>query len=275
MTCGNSYIASVGSMLDVLKTEVDLTKKDAHVRFWYRGHGRAGWPLQPGVYRDSFSEAGISKGDLLRKEQNMSQDFRISSAGIRERGQTRVELYFVLQHYGMPTRLLDWTTSPLAALFFAVNDESQDNCDAEFFFLDANEFEITQNTSDAGRAPDYKERSPRFWGYADSTHPIMVRCVENIFYFKGLDSFPDFVFPVRPDHNEKRVSLQKSCFTFHVPDCPEVNLSNNKTLKKFVIPKDSKQGIRNDLQVLGLDNYAIFGDLEALSRSLQSYYRPR
>ena len=273
---GDDYhITSLNSVLNILKSKVDLSRKDAHVRYWYRGQSCAGWPLQPGVYRNDFSEPGISKEDLLRKEQNMTQDFRISSAGIRERGQTRVELYFILQHYGMPTRLLDWTTSPLAALFFAVIKEIHNDYDAEFFFLDANEFETTQNTSAAGRTSEYKGRSPRFWGYADSTHPIMVRCVENILYFKGLDSFPDFVFPVRPDHAEKRVSLQKSCFTFHVPDCPSVDISRNRSLEKFLIPKEAKRGIRNELRMLGIDEYAIYGDLEALSKSLKGYYQPR
>ena len=62
------YIDSVVSMLQILRSKVILAEKDAHVRYWYRGQSRVGLPLQPGVYRDSFSEPGISKGDLLRKE---------------------------------------------------------------------------------------------------------------------------------------------------------------------------------------------------------------
>jgi hypothetical protein len=68
----------------------------------------------------------------------MAQDFRYVSGlrkSLRDDEEDDVELYFLQQHYGMPTRLLDWTNNPLAALYFATSKEPQK--DAELFMIDA------------------------------------------------------------------------------------------------------------------------------------------
>ena len=73
-------------------------------------------------------------------ERLMMGDFRVLSSSIRRGSETDEELYFLQQHYRMPTRLLDWTTNPLTALFFAVEEEEKEE-DGELFMMDAMKFE--------------------------------------------------------------------------------------------------------------------------------------
>jgi hypothetical protein len=101
---------------------ISLEEHHAHKRRWFRGQSDAEWGLWPGVYRPGFTAA--DEDDRLMKERHLTQDFRALSAGLLTSSKNEADLYFLQQHYRMPTRLLDWTTSPLAALYFAVGSES-------------------------------------------------------------------------------------------------------------------------------------------------------
>ncbi len=70
------------------------------------------------------------------------------SASIRNGAEKDHDLYFLQQHYGMPTRLLDWTTNPLLALYFACEPIQGDQC-GKVFFLDA--YELVKSKQPDGR----------------------------------------------------------------------------------------------------------------------------
>jgi hypothetical protein len=177
------------------------------------------------------------------------------SAGHLTSPKDESDIYFIQQHYRMPTRLLDWTTSPLAALHFAV--ESNEGSDAALFAMDAHDLGPGQN----GKRKDGGD----FQGIATSRDPDFVKALFPIFRWKDRSDFPGFILPVRPDHFDRRIALQRGCFTFHPPDRGTLTKNEVRTLKVFRIPAAVKPRIRSELALLGVDQFSIYGDLDHLA----------
>ena len=87
--------------------------------------------------------------------------------------------------------------------------------------------------------------------------------------WKKVDDFPNYIIPVRPDAFDRRITLQRSCFTFHVPKHPELTERENPSLEKRVVLAGKKQTILRELSLLGLDDFSIYGDLEHLAEWLK------
>jgi FRG domain len=90
----------------------------------YRGVRRSDYQLIPSLGR----KRSKTEGGLERYEQRLMEDFRRRALPYLSRAPTtKWEWLFLAQHYGIPTRLLDWTTNPLVALYFAsTGDDSSD-----------------------------------------------------------------------------------------------------------------------------------------------------
>ena len=249
-------ITSVSDVMDIIDKANIHNQLHSYVRNWFRGQ-TSHFELKPGVYRNNFNVN--SEDERLEKEQQLSQDFRVQSAGLFKHPVTDSERYFLQQHYGMPTRLLDWSMSPLTALYFAClyNDTE----DGEFYMMDAFQLSVTQNAQDA------------FKGVITSRHPIIDKVLNVIFLWLTKDKFPEYIIPVRPDLTDVRINQQRGCFTFHCPKSPILTVSENSSLVCYKIPASSKNQIRNQLKVLGVDNFNIFQDLESLAKTIKLNHR--
>ena len=206
--------------------------------FFYRGQSQD-WPLIPSigrVGRGGFEEALLFEKSLLNEFK------RLSFPILGSKNLSHNQLILHAQHHGLPTRLLDWTSNPIKALYFAVCDTSNNN-EGVVWSVDSYNIE---------------------W---DEDYPQM----DN----------PEFYFH-RPTHINNRISAQESMFlVFPLVEGQEEILSlqeghYDKTelgiIEKFVIPSESKKGIRNTLSTLGINRLTMFPDLEGVVGFLREYY---
>lgn len=109
----------ITSLADLIK-ELKQVSKPERGPCWYRGHADATWKLMPNYDR---LKNPIREIELLgRFRQNANSLLTDIPSVPYDFG-----WMFLMQHYGVPTRLLDWTESPLVALYFAVEDRDSKN----------------------------------------------------------------------------------------------------------------------------------------------------
>ena len=118
---------------------------DAHVflnhvvklgrRGWiFRGHRKKEWPLKSSIHR-FVEDHGIEKSSWHVREKETIRRFRAVAHLYLQHLPRRKDQPFwlsLIQHYGGPTRLLDFTFNPAVALFFALSEAKPgEDCSVE------------------------------------------------------------------------------------------------------------------------------------------------
>jgi hypothetical protein len=238
---------------------------------WFRGTGEIyKIPLAPGIYRENFTNRAkaIAKafGWGLEKarqhlERSMLREFRTAGATFFDANDI-VDVYLTAQHFGMPTRLLDWTTNPLAALFFAVRDEGKHNVEGEVFAVEPKEILPARDPK--------KKGDEVLWNAEVTRHRYVADAIGESFWHEPKKNRPPLIIPVIPDNRPGRIGQQSSCFTLHMHDAPSVNVPDKKLAKFKILDKDNaKAKILNDLLRMKINEFTIYNDLDHLSKDIK------
>lgn len=125
------FVNNVSDLYSIVATENLKTK------LFYRGHSNANYLLLPSLFRSQ---------SLLKNERKMYNELLIECPQYFPYGTTHLDKLVEMQHYGLPTRLLDITSNPLVALYFACAD----NLDSlgEIILISADEDSIKYPNSD-------------------------------------------------------------------------------------------------------------------------------
>jgi hypothetical protein len=267
---------SISSVADFVTATSDLQCITDLLRplYWFRGHARHEWKLVPGVFRD---DCPIRRRHVERNtavpfetimleewEKQILDEFWREGASLMTSVSDLAEVYFMAQHHGMPTRLLDWTANPLAALFFAVAEQKHQNADGEVIAV-CPDWRLTHGSSAPVEKPSLN--SPPL----TQRHPLVEQTVEYLF---GQGSRPSrgLVIPVRPDLRASRMLHQGACFTLHVPGCPEI-CEGPDWVHRYRVPAANKKRIEEELRSVGITYATLFPDLDHLSKEIRSRWR--
>jgi FRG domain len=253
----------IKSLADFIEQISNLSKAHQthlHLRLWFRGVSKATYGLTPSVFRSH------SRTQLVDDERHAFRDFRLWSAGMIPIGTTLEDLYFKQQHHGLPTRLLDWTTNALIALYFAVEKDPAES--AALYAMDAyglGEHEFVGLSGKKFRAGGFAVSNN------DPDNLLTVALAEIVLWRKDVKP-PDFIFPVRPAFTDIRLQVQRGCFTYHPPSVQELTEKENSSLCKMVFPPAVKRDIKEQLLHLGMDHFSVYGDVDSLAITVKSNF---
>jgi hypothetical protein len=229
----------------------------------FRGLSDARYGLQTGLIRLG--------GPFWQMERHLLRNFKkYAHSDVVERDSIWYWLS-VAQHHGLPTRLLDWTYSPLVALHFATSDHKRFDADGAVWKV--NFASVHSMLPDRIKAPMVREGSGVY------TVDMLAESLDSIEDLDGLSSpIGDFAIFFEPPSIDERIANQFAYFSV-ISNCrvsmDEWLVRHPEFWTKVIIPKDLKWEVRDKLDQSNITERVLFPGLDGLCAWLGRHYFPR
>lgn len=234
---------------------------------WYRGCA-VDCDLKPSLYRHpTITEPEA----FLKQEMDILLRFKQRSTPhvtANMRMDKDLDALFIMQHFGVPTRLLDWTENPFIALYFAVNDADYEESngileyksDVCVWVLDPKAWNNKSLDLDPPPGIIYSLDSTLLHGYMPTST------------LSNRKPYPIALYGL---YNNPRIVVQKGVFTlFGTISQPmeQVYISHSypqDCLLNLTIKKEHVGDMLNSLIRIGITDSTIFPDLDGLAKELK------
>ena len=240
------------------------------------------WNAKIQRHRSNFAFRGISCSEhipdtSLRRmggpywdlEYHLMRNFR-KYARMERSDKFSIWNWFVIaQHHGLPTRLLDWTFSPMVALHFATCEIEEYDCDGAVLMVDYVKFHE--------KLPAVLKEELEKEGANGFTVEMLSNVAGSMKEFDSI-SDEDFVVFFDPPSMDYRLVNQYSLHSVMSNSRARLMdlLERNKDFwRKVVIPSDLKWEVRDKLDQANINERVLFPGLDGLSAWLARHYSPR
>ncbi|MCD4745148.1 MAG: FRG domain-containing protein [Bacteroidales bacterium] len=249
-------ITKIEEYLEYIDENISSWEKPRFI--WFRGQP-VDKELKPKLYRRYKYD-----------ENEMVQTFcrKALSLGETPTNPDDCDWLFLMQHYGLPTRLLDWTESSLIALYFALDFYDVEEKDKNPVVWVLNPLELN--------SVSVKSRKIQL-PFSD----IFLNYFTTVFGIGDDNEKHNINLPIAiaSSHIDRRISAQKSCFTIQgilnegMDTLFKDSLVEKNYLFKIKIDKDCTPKILNQLNSMGITHSTVFPDFNGLSKEIEEQYR--